>query len=90
MKQPARELLTRLGSKRAQIIGWRNMWAMVVQKGVKMFAESDSSSQEFNTWGAPVVLRAEVPLASVEGIFLNILLYYFHLTVVTSGLRGEH
>lgn len=77
MKQSARELLTRLGSKRAQIIGWRNMWAMVVQKGVKMFAESDSSSQEFNTWGAPVVLRAEVPLASFEGVSKHFITFIF-------------
>ncbi|XP_069695480.1 protein O-linked-mannose beta-1,2-N-acetylglucosaminyltransferase 1-like isoform X2 [Periplaneta americana] len=66
MKQPARDLLKRLGSKRAQVIGWRDMWAMVTQKGAKMFGESYSKSTEFNTWGAPVVLRTEVPLVSVE------------------------
>nr|CAD7461647.1 unnamed protein product [Timema tahoe] len=59
MKQPARELLKRLGSKRADVIGWRDMWAMVTQKGAKMFGESYSKSTEFNSWGAPVVLRAE-------------------------------
>jgi beta-1,2-N-acetylglucosaminyltransferase len=67
MKQPARDLLKRLGSKRAQVIGWRDMWAMVTQKGAKMFGESYSKSTEFNTWGAPVVLRTEVPLVPVEG-----------------------
>jgi hypothetical protein len=43
------------------------MWAMVTQKGAKMFGESYSKSTEFNTWGAPVVLRTEVPLVPVEG-----------------------
>lgn len=33
MKQPARELLKRLGSKKAHVIGWRDMWAMATQKG---------------------------------------------------------
>ncbi|XP_023721134.1 protein O-linked-mannose beta-1,2-N-acetylglucosaminyltransferase 1 isoform X3 [Cryptotermes secundus] len=66
MKQPARDLLKRLGSKRAQIIGWRDMWAMVTQKGAKMFGESYSKSTEFNTWGAPVVLRTEIPLVPTE------------------------
>jgi beta-1,2-N-acetylglucosaminyltransferase len=67
MKQPARDLLKRLGSKRAQVIGWRDMWAMVTQKGAKMFGESYSKSTDFNTWGAPVVLRTEVPLIPTEG-----------------------
>lgn len=67
MKQPARDLLKRFGSKRAQVIGWRDMWAMVTQKGAKMFGESYSKSTDFNTWGAPVVLRTEVPLVRIEG-----------------------
>jgi len=72
MKQPARDLLKRLGSKRAQVIGWRDMWAMVTQKGAKMFGESCSKGTGFNTWGAPVVLRTEVPLVPVEGIYIYI------------------
>ena len=70
LKQPARDLLKRLGSKRAQVIGWRDMWAMVTQKGAKMFGESYSKSTDFSTWGAPVVLRTEVPLISTEGWIL--------------------
>ncbi|XP_049805744.1 protein O-linked-mannose beta-1,2-N-acetylglucosaminyltransferase 1-like isoform X1 [Schistocerca nitens] len=66
MKQPARDLLRRLGSKRSQVIGWRDMWAMVTQKGSKMFGESYSKSTEFNTWGAPVMLHAEIPLVPAE------------------------
>lgn len=66
MKQQARELLKRFGSRKAHLIGWRDMWAMVTQKGGKMFGESYSKSPEFNAWGAPVVLRADVPLVSVE------------------------
>ena len=67
MKQPARDLLKRLGSKRAQVIGWRDTWAMVTQKGAKVFGESYSKSTDFNTWGAPVVLQTEVPLITIEG-----------------------
>lgn len=66
MKQPARDLLRRLGSRRAQVISWRDMWAMVTQKGSKMFGESYSKSTDFNTWGASVLLRAEVPLVPIE------------------------
>lgn len=66
MKPAAREVLKRLGSRRSQVIGWRDMWAMVAKKGGKMFGESYSKSTEFNTWGAPVILRVEVPLVPLE------------------------
>ncbi|XP_063220373.1 protein O-linked-mannose beta-1,2-N-acetylglucosaminyltransferase 1-like isoform X2 [Bacillus rossius redtenbacheri] len=66
MKQPARDLLKRLGSRRAQMIGWRDMWAMVTQKAGKMYGELYSKSMDFNTWGAPVVLHVEVPLVTIE------------------------
>lgn len=66
MKPPARELLKRLGSKKAHVIGWRDMWAMVTQKSGKMYGELYSKSPEFNSWGAPVLLRVEVPLIPVE------------------------
>jgi beta-1,2-N-acetylglucosaminyltransferase len=38
----------------------------VSQKGGKMLAESYSRSPEFNSWGAPVVLRVEMGLSSVS------------------------
>ncbi|XP_076347188.1 protein O-linked-mannose beta-1,2-N-acetylglucosaminyltransferase 1-like [Tachypleus tridentatus] len=66
MKQPARDLIKRLGSKKSHVIGWRDMWTMVTQKGGKMFGESYSKSPEFNSWGAPVLLRVEVPLVPME------------------------
>lgn len=65
MKQPARDLLKRLGSRKSNVLGWRDMWAMVTQKGGKMFGESYSKSPEFNSWGAPLVLRVDVPLVAV-------------------------
>lgn len=68
MKQPARELLQRLGSRRAQLISWRDMWAMVTQKAMRMYGESFSKSSDFNTWGASVLLRIQVPLVPVEGL----------------------
>ena len=33
LKQAARDMLRRLGSKRSQQIGWRDMWAFVTIKG---------------------------------------------------------
>ena len=68
MKQPARDLLRRqLGSRRAGQLAWRDMWALVaIKKGKEAQGESFSRSPEFNSWGAPVVLRAEVPLAATE------------------------
>lgn len=66
MKQAARDLLRRLGSRKASHLGWRDMWAMVTQKGGKMLAENYSKSPEFNSWGAPVILKVDVPLVSPE------------------------
>ena len=67
MKQPARDLLKRFGSKRAQAIGWRDMWGMVTQKAGRMFGEGYSKSTEFNAWGAPVQFRTEVPMTTAKG-----------------------
>ena len=67
MKQPARDLLRRqLGSKRASQLSWRDMWGLVAVKKGRTHGESFSKSPEFNSWGSPVVLRAEVPLAASE------------------------
>ncbi|CAG2114436.1 unnamed protein product, partial [Medioppia subpectinata] len=66
MKQQTRDVLKRLGSLRSQQIGWRDMWAMVAQKGGKMLAESYNRSPEFNSWGAPVMLRVEIGLSSAQ------------------------
>lgn len=33
MKANAREVLEKLGSKKAKHLGWRDMWAMVTKKG---------------------------------------------------------
>jgi beta-1,2-N-acetylglucosaminyltransferase len=72
MKSGARSLLARLGSSRAETIGWRDMWAMVTLKrrdgdggkAVPALAEEYSRSSEFHSWGAPVSLRVSIPLAS--------------------------
>jgi hypothetical protein len=45
----ARDVLKRLGSKRAQVIGWRDMWAMVLVKKDKVFGEAMSKSPGDNT-----------------------------------------
>jgi len=87
LKQAARDMLRRLGSKRSQQIGWRDMWAFVAIKGPSpsnkaaagaasgdrkgayasgMLGESLSKSPDFQSWGQNVVLRAEVPLSSIQ------------------------
>ena len=68
MKTAARTLLSKLGSQKAVNLGWRDMWAMVTQKGGKMFGEAYSKSPDFNKWGPPTWLRVDVPLTSVEGM----------------------
>lgn len=73
MKAAARDLLRKLGSTKSQAIGWRDMWAMVCRKGIQadnqlsvIYGETYSKSPEFNAWGAPVYLKAEVPLVPLE------------------------
>ncbi|XP_071522133.1 protein O-linked-mannose beta-1,2-N-acetylglucosaminyltransferase 1-like [Panulirus ornatus] len=66
MKAGGHEALRRLGSTHAHELGWRDMWALVAVKGGRVYAEQLSHSPDFNTWGAPVMLRAEVPLVPLE------------------------
>lgn len=66
MKQAARDLLKRLGSKRSHQIGWRDMWALVVRKGDTSYGEAYAKSPEFNSWASPVLLQATVPLVSTK------------------------
>ncbi|XP_065206795.1 protein O-linked-mannose beta-1,2-N-acetylglucosaminyltransferase 1-like isoform X2 [Planococcus citri] len=66
MKRHAREILKKMGSEKAAILGWRDMWAMVTKKGDKLYGESFSKSAGFNTWGSAVLLKVEVPLVSFE------------------------
>ena len=46
LKQAARDMLRRLGSKRSQQIGWRDMWAFVTVKGSEKAVNVKSGS-----WG---------------------------------------
>ncbi|XKL66269.1 hypothetical protein PGB90_009689 [Kerria lacca] len=66
MKRHARELLKKLGSQKSDILGWRDIWAMVTKKGNRPFGESFSKSSGFNSWGSPVLLKVEVPLVLLE------------------------
>ncbi|XP_014288825.1 protein O-linked-mannose beta-1,2-N-acetylglucosaminyltransferase 1 [Halyomorpha halys] len=66
LKGAARSLLTRLGSRHAQGLSWRDMWAMVTEKGGKVYGESYSKSVTFSSWGASVILRVQVPLVPIE------------------------
>ncbi|KAF6216496.1 hypothetical protein GE061_000838 [Apolygus lucorum] len=66
LKAAARALLARLGSRHAQGLSWRDMWAMVTQKGGKVYGESYSKSTAFSSWGTSVILRVQVPLTPIE------------------------
>ncbi|CAH1773117.1 unnamed protein product [Owenia fusiformis] len=66
MKTTARELLKSLGSDKAQVIGWRDMWAMVTIKGGAKLGESHSKSADLQSWGSPILLKADIPLRPVE------------------------
>lgn len=67
MKQAARDLLRRMGSKRAGQIGWRDMWSMVVRKGDdRALGEAYAKSPEFNSWAAPVLLQVNASLVPTE------------------------
>lgn len=67
MKRMARDILKSLGSEKADILGWRDMWAMVTKKGERPYGESFSKSTGFNSWGSAVLLKVDVPLVSIDG-----------------------
>jgi hypothetical protein len=67
MKRMARDLLKRLGSEKADMLGWRDMWAMVAKKGERSYGELFSKSLGFNSWGSAVQLKADVPLVPIDG-----------------------
>ena len=67
MKTTARDVLKRLGSSKANDLNWRDMWAFVTIKGGHVFGEQVAKSPDFNSWGNPILLRAEVPLVPVQG-----------------------
>ncbi|XP_050707297.1 protein O-linked-mannose beta-1,2-N-acetylglucosaminyltransferase 1-like [Eriocheir sinensis] len=66
MRGSGREALRRLGSVHGARLGWRDMWAMVAAKGGPVYQEQVSRSADFNSWGPPVTLHAEVPLVPLE------------------------
>ena len=74
LKKAARDLLTRMGSRWAQKLGWRDMWSMVVQKRLyskslsgsqsssTLLGENYSKSSDFNSWASPSILQVEIDL----------------------------
>jgi len=66
MKPPTRELISRFGSTYAKIVGWRDMWAMVAIKGVRVISEGYKKSPDFSSWSNPVHITAEIPLSSIS------------------------
>ena len=69
MKKAARELLQTIGSVKAADLSWRDMWAMITikDKPTQLVGESYSKSPDVASWGAPVLLKAEIPFRSLSG-----------------------
>lgn len=72
LKKAARDLLSRLGSARAQQLNWRDMWTLVVHKRLlakpgalpsPLIGEAYSKSPNFDSWATPAILRVEVELS---------------------------
>jgi hypothetical protein len=61
--------LKRLGSKRAQVIGWRDMWAMVLVKKDKVFGEAMSKSPGDNFRSEKAHLTFDRMIATYSLIF---------------------
>ncbi|XP_077980991.1 protein O-linked-mannose beta-1,2-N-acetylglucosaminyltransferase 1-like [Glandiceps talaboti] len=66
MKRAARSLLKVLGSKKTELLGWRDTWAMVTQKQGKFYAEEYNKAPDLASWGAPVILKTTIHLMPVE------------------------
>ena len=66
LRTPARELLARFGSKRASIVGWRDMWAMVLVKGGRVLGEEYKKSPDFGSWAVPATLITELELVEPD------------------------
>lgn len=78
LKKAARDLLTRMGSRRAEQLSWRDMWAMVVRKRLltssggtpsqtpssSLLGESYTKASDFNSWASPAILNVEIELSS--------------------------
>ena len=86
MKASGRDALRRLGSVHAHELGWRDMWAMVTAKGGRVYEEQVSRSADFNSWGTPVTLKAEVALVPLQGACLA---HYLHVRRSLTG-QGHH
>ncbi|OTF75803.1 hypothetical protein BLA29_005925, partial [Euroglyphus maynei] len=75
LKKTARDFLTRLGSRHAQDLGWRDMWTMVIQKRLlsrqhsstdPLLGEAYSKSIDFNSWAPPAILHVDLELYPPE------------------------
>nr|XP_006825422.1 PREDICTED: protein O-linked-mannose beta-1,2-N-acetylglucosaminyltransferase 1-like [Saccoglossus kowalevskii] len=66
MKKPARSLLKVLGSTKADMLGWRDTWAMVTQKQGKFYAEEHNKAPDLASWGSPIILKTVVHLTTIE------------------------
>lgn len=55
-----------LGSENFGRLGWRDMWAFIVQKKGKVYAEGFQKAKSINTWAEAVSVEVSFPLQTVE------------------------
>ncbi|XP_065175092.1 protein O-linked-mannose beta-1,2-N-acetylglucosaminyltransferase 1-like [Sycon ciliatum] len=69
LKPPARAILKALGSKAAESLAWRDMWALVATKHGSFHGEEHHRSASLDQWGDPVTLSVSVkPVSLVASV----------------------
>lgn len=66
LKKTARNLMSALGSENCINLGFRDMWAFVVQKRGPVSAEGYRKSPNVNSWAEPLTIQALVTLKSED------------------------
>ncbi|KAK2723356.1 hypothetical protein QYM36_001876 [Artemia franciscana] len=63
LREAARNCLKNLGSKYSYLVGWRDMWVFVAQKGGKPLGEEFSKANDFGSWANPASIKVNVLLS---------------------------
>lgn len=61
LESDVRSYIEKFGSRYINVLGWRDMWAFIVQRATSQknaFVESHQKSPDFESWGQNVTIRA--------------------------------
>ena len=64
VKKTLKNLMKMLGSESFDNVKWRDMWAFVVQKRGKVYAEGIHKTPNVDVWAEPLTVQATFPLQS--------------------------